>query len=44
MEIENALATEVERLVAVAAVASRAIAEPRPWWAAALAFFRTVVL
>jgi hypothetical protein len=44
MEIENALATEVERLVAVAGVASRTIAERRPWWVLAIAFFRTVVL
>jgi hypothetical protein len=44
MELENALETEVERLVAVAELASRTIAERRPWWMLAVAFFRTVVL
>jgi hypothetical protein len=44
MELENALETEVERLLAAAEAASRTIAARRPWWVAALAFFRTVVL
>jgi hypothetical protein len=44
MEFERALATEVKRLLATADVASRAIAERRPWWVALLACFRTVVL
>ncbi|HVE39463.1 MAG TPA: hypothetical protein VNM14_06205 [Planctomycetota bacterium] len=44
MELENALETEVERLLAAAEVASRTIAERRPWWVMALSFFRTVVL
>ena len=44
MELENALETEVERLLAVAEAASRTIAGRRPWWVAAVAFFRAVVL
>jgi len=44
MEFDSVLATEVNRLVVVAGVASREIAARRPWWVAAVAFFRTVVL
>jgi len=44
MELENALETEVNRLMAVAEAASSTIVDQRPWWVAALAFIRTVVL
>jgi hypothetical protein len=44
MELENALESEVERLLAAAEAASRTIVERRPWWVAALTFFRTAVL
>jgi len=44
MELENAIASEVSRLLAAAELASRTITERRPWWVAAVTFFRTVVL
>ena len=44
MEFETVLASEVSRLTAVAGIASRAIVARRPWWMAAVEFFRTVVL
>ncbi len=44
MELENAIAAEMTRLVAVADVASREIVANRPWWVAAVAFLRKVVL
>ncbi len=43
MEFERALAMEVTRLAALAGVASREVVARRPWWVAAVAFFRTVV-
>lgn len=44
MELEHAIAAEMTRLVAVADAASREIAANRPWWVAAVAFLRKVVL
>ena len=44
MELEHAIATEVERLTAAAGVAAREIAANRPWWVAAVLFLRKVVL
>ena len=44
VELENAIAREVSRMVVVADAASREIVAPRPWWVAAVAFLRKVVL
>ena len=44
MELEHAIATEVERLTAVADAAAREIVANRPWWVAAVQFLRKVVL
>jgi len=44
MELEHAIAMEVSRLVVVADAAAIEIAAKRPWWVAAIAYFRTVVL
>ena len=44
MELEHAIASEVNRLVAVADAAAREIAANRPWWVAAVAFLRKVAL
>ena len=44
MELENAIATEVDRLVVVADAAAREIAANRPWWVGALSFLRQVML
>jgi hypothetical protein len=44
MELENAIAAEVSRLVIVADAAALEIAACRPWWVGALAFLRKVVL
>lgn len=44
VELENAIAAEVTNLVAAADAASREIAANRPWWVAAVAFLRKVVL
>ena len=44
MEIENAIATELNRLITVADAASREIAANRPWWVSAVSFLRKVVL
>ncbi len=43
MELEHAIATEVRRLDAVAAAASREIADRRPFWVRALAFLQAVM-
>jgi hypothetical protein len=44
VELENAIAAEMAGLMAVADAASREIAANRPWWVAAVAFLRKVVL
>jgi hypothetical protein len=44
MELENAIAVEVRRLIIVADAAATEIAANRPWWVAAISYFRTVVL
>ena len=44
MELEHAFATEVSRLVDAADAAAREIVANRPWWVAAVAFLRKVVL
>ena len=44
MELERALDAELSRLAFVADAAAREIAANRPWWVAAIAYFRTVVL
>ena len=44
MELEHAIETEMAAVVAVAEAASREIAANRPWWVAAVAFLRKVVL
>ena len=44
MELEQAIAMEVERLAVVAAAAAREIVANRPWWVAAVMFLRKVVL
>jgi hypothetical protein len=44
MELEHAIATELERLTAAAGVAAREIAANRPWWVAAILFLRKVAL
>ena len=44
VELENAIEAEMTTLVAAADAASREIAANRPWWVAAVAFLRKVVL
>ena len=44
MELEHAIEAEMTTLVAVADAAAREIAANRPWWVAAVAFLRKVVL
>ena len=44
MEIENAIATELSRLITVADAASQEIVANRPWWVSAVSFLRKVVL
>ena len=44
MELEHAIEAEMVTLVAAADAASREIAANRPWWVAAVAFLREVVL
>jgi len=44
VELENAIAREVSRMVVIADAAAREIVAPRPWWVAAVAFLRKVVL
>jgi hypothetical protein len=44
VELENAIATEVSRMIVVADAAAREIAAARPWWISAVAFLRKVVL
>jgi len=44
MELENAFAVELSRLVKIADEASREIAANRPWWVGIVSFLRRVVL
>jgi hypothetical protein len=44
VELENAIEAEMTGLMAVADAAAREIAANRPWWVAAVAFLRKVVL
>jgi hypothetical protein len=44
MNVENVIAAEFGRMEVLAAEASREIAANRPWWVAAVAFLRKVML